>query len=44
MKKSLLRFRLKGSGWYETDFKSGQENVAGEASAAPALQKHQLCW
>lgn len=31
-------FRLKGSGWYETDFKSEKEqkrNIAGEAEAAP---------
>ena len=28
-------FRLKGSGWYETDFKSGDKkrNLAGEATA-----------
>ncbi|MCX7092482.1 MAG: zinc ribbon domain-containing protein [Methylobacter sp.] len=34
MKKiSAAGFRLKGSGWYETDFKSGaKKNVAGEAS------------
>jgi putative FmdB family regulatory protein len=32
---SAAGFRLKGSGWYETDFKSGtKKNVAGEASAA----------
>lgn len=39
MKKiSAAGFRLKGSGWYETDFKSGaKKNVAGEASCpAPA--------
>jgi len=30
---SAAGFRLKGSGWYETDFKSGKKkNVAGEAS------------
>jgi putative FmdB family regulatory protein len=29
---SLAAFRLKGGGWYETDFKSGtRRNVAGEA-------------
>ena len=28
---SAAGFRLKGSGWYETDFKSGnKKNVAGE--------------
>ena len=34
MKKiSAAGFRLKGSGWYETDFKRGaKKNVAGEAS------------
>lgn len=34
MKKiSAAGFRLKGSGWYETDFKNGnKKNVAGEAA------------
>jgi putative FmdB family regulatory protein len=34
MKKiSAAGFRLKGAGWYETDFKNGaKKNVAGEAS------------
>lgn len=34
---SAAGFRLKGSGWYETDFKGGgsKKNLAGEA-AAPA--------
>ncbi|MDD2723836.1 MAG: zinc ribbon domain-containing protein [Methylovulum sp.] len=38
MKKiSAAGFRLKGSGWYETDFKSGtKKNVAGESAAPPA--------
>ena len=38
MKKiSAVGFRLKGTGWYETDFKSGtKKNVATETSAAPA--------
>ncbi len=31
-KVSAAAFRLKGSGWYETDFKSGnKKNVAGDA-------------
>jgi len=31
-KVSAAAFRLKGGGWYETDFKtSGQKNLAGEA-------------
>ena len=36
MKKiSAAGFRLKGNGWYETDFKSGtKKNVAGEGGAA----------
>jgi putative FmdB family regulatory protein len=36
MKKiSAAGFRLKGGGWYETDFKSGsKKNVAGEASSS----------
>ncbi|MCX7103268.1 MAG: zinc ribbon domain-containing protein [Methylobacter sp.] len=35
MKKiSAAGFRLKGTGWYETDFKSGtKKNVAGEATS-----------
>jgi putative FmdB family regulatory protein len=38
---SAAGFRLKGGGWYETDFKSGnKKNLAGDsssgASAAPA--------
>lgn len=34
---SAAGFRLSGSGWYETDFKSGnKKNVAGEKTAAPA--------
>jgi putative FmdB family regulatory protein len=35
-------FRLKGSGWYETDFKSdkeGKRNLAGEDKDAPAAVK-----
>ncbi|WP_269619781.1 FmdB family zinc ribbon protein [Zhongshania sp. BJYM1] len=34
---SAAGFRLKGGGWYETDFKSGskKKNLAGE-SASPA--------
>jgi putative FmdB family regulatory protein len=34
-------FRLKGSGWYETDFKSdkeGKRNLAGEDKDAPAAK------
>ncbi|WKJ89368.1 zinc ribbon domain-containing protein [Methylomonas montana] len=31
---SAAGFRLKGGGWYETDFKSGaKKNVAGESKA-----------
>ncbi|BCG64360.1 MAG: hypothetical protein methR_P2133 [Methyloprofundus sp.] len=35
---SAAGFRLKGSGWYETDFKGGsnKKNVAGEKSAPAA--------
>ncbi|WP_446830533.1 FmdB family zinc ribbon protein [Candidatus Foliamicus sp.] len=34
---SAPHFRLKGSGWYETDFKhSGREKPAGEATAGEA--------
>lgn len=32
---SAAGFRLKGGGWYETDFKSaGRKNIAGESSGA----------
>lgn len=31
---SAAAFRLKGSGWYETDFKTGaKKNIAGESAA-----------
>ena len=34
---SAAGFRLKGGGWYETDFKAGsKKNVAGESSCAAA--------
>jgi putative FmdB family regulatory protein len=34
---SAAGFRLKGGGWYETDFKSsGKKNVAGESSESKA--------
>jgi len=34
---SAAGFRLKGSGWYETDFKtSGKRNLAGEAGSSGA--------
>jgi putative FmdB family regulatory protein len=39
---SVPVFRLKGSGWYETDFKSEKEqkrNIAGEPEAAPPEKK-----
>ena len=32
---SAAGFRLKGGGWYETDFKSGsKKNIAGDASSS----------
>ena len=32
---SAAGFRLKGSGWYETDFKTGsKKNIAGEKGAS----------
>ncbi len=35
-------FRLKGGGWYETDFKSGtKKNVAGES--APSASSSSSC-
>lgn len=34
---SAAGFRLKGGGWYETDFKSGnKKNVVGSDSSSPA--------
>ncbi len=34
---SASGFRLKGGGWYETDFKKGgKKNLAGESSAKPS--------
>ena len=38
---SAVGFRLKGSGWYETDFKGGDKkrNVAKEDSAPPSESK-----
>ncbi|WP_193165015.1 FmdB family zinc ribbon protein [Microbulbifer hainanensis] len=40
---SAAGFRLKGGGWYETDFKTGsKKNLAGDAgksSAKPAADK-----
>ncbi len=45
MKKiSAAGFRLKGSGWYETDFKGGnKKNVAGEASCPAASTSTGSC-
>ena len=42
MKKiSAAGFRLKGTGWYETDFKGGtnKKNVAGEATPKASAPK-----
>jgi putative FmdB family regulatory protein len=37
---SAAGFRLKGAGWYETDFKTGnKKNVAGADKAKPATDK-----
>lgn len=33
---SAAGFRLKGSGWYETDFKSGGKKNIADTGAAPA--------
>lgn len=39
-KVSAAAFRLAGSGWYETDFKSGnKKNLAGDASSPSAPAK-----
>jgi putative FmdB family regulatory protein len=41
---SAAGFRLKGGGWYETDFKSGaKKNVAGENSSKPATTPPPCC-
>jgi putative FmdB family regulatory protein len=45
---SAAAFRLKGSGWYETDFKGGSkknihDNGGGEAKAAKAESKSTSC-
>ncbi|WP_372747110.1 FmdB family zinc ribbon protein [Litorivivens sp.] len=37
---SAAGFRLKGGGWYETDFKSGKrKNIAGETSSSSSDSK-----
>ena len=37
---SAPRFRLKGQGWYETDFKKGnQRNIAGDKESASSDNK-----
>ena len=36
---SAAGFRLKGSGWYETDFKSGSKKNVAESSAKTAPTK-----
>ena len=37
---SAAGFRLKGSGWYETDFKSGSKKNVAESSAKAAPTKN----
>jgi len=37
---SAPAFRLKGNGWYETDFKTGKKkNIAGEANSSGSSAK-----
>lgn len=37
---SAAGFRLKGEGWYETDFKkTGQKNLAGDAKESSSAKK-----
>ncbi|MGB0966182.1 MAG: FmdB family zinc ribbon protein [Litorivicinus sp.] len=36
---SAAGFRLKGNGWYETDFKNSGKKKAADTSAAPADTK-----
>lgn len=39
---SAAGFRLKGGGWYETDFKTGsKKNLAGEAASSKGESKGQ---
>jgi len=38
-KLSAPRFRLKGSGWYETDFKNDKRRNIAESDSAPADKK-----
>ena len=41
-KVSAAAFRLKGGGWYETDFKTGnKKNLAGGAEKAPSADASQ---
>jgi putative FmdB family regulatory protein len=41
---SAAGFRLKGGGWYETDFKSGtKKNVAGENTPKPVASAPACC-
>jgi putative FmdB family regulatory protein len=36
---SAPKFRLKGKGWYETDFKTGDKrNIAGDSEKKPAAK------
>jgi len=36
---SAPKFRLKGKGWYETDFKTGDKrNIAGDADKTPSAK------
>lgn len=36
---SAAGFRLKGAGWYETDFKSGsKKNIAGDIKKTPSSE------
>lgn len=40
---SAPKFRLKGQGWYETDFKTGDKrNIAGEAAKAEASKPKEV--
>ncbi|QWF71515.1 zinc ribbon domain-containing protein [Methylomonas paludis] len=41
---SAAGFRLKGAGWYETDFKSGtKKNVAGDTKPAETSTASKSC-
>jgi len=39
---SAAGFRLKGDGWYETDFKSGKKRNIAESDTSPSAKKTEV--